>query len=162
LTDRRSAGEGVMTRRRWSRLGELFAGALRVDPAERQAWLRGACGEDEGLRAAAARILDQAGRVVQDGLPQGPEPSAPAPGPRGGGPRPRPSGAEPIGDEPAGHVAGARGFSPKAAIAAGPRRAASSEPKSVVRARLRELPMIYVLFLAMASFWRWGILGDDD
>src|SRR5262249_240465 len=64
--------------------------------------------------------------------------------------------------ERADHVPGVRGFSPRAAIAAGPRRSVSSEPRSVVRARLRELPMIYILFLAMASFWRWGILGDDD
>jgi hypothetical protein len=34
--------------------------------------------------------------------------------------------------------------------------------ESVVRARLRELPMIYILFLAMATFWRCVILGDGD
>jgi serine/threonine-protein kinase len=68
----------------------------------------------------------------------------------------------PTGDEAADQVAGAHGFSPKAAIAAVPRRYSSSVPDSVVRARLRELPMVYVLFLGMASFWRWVILGVDD
>ena len=32
----------------------------------------------------------------------------------------------------------------------------------MVRARLRELPMIYILILGMATFWRGAVLRDDD
>ncbi len=32
----------------------------------------------------------------------------------------------------------------------------------MVRARLRELPLIHILTLAMAAFWRWTILADLD
>jgi serine/threonine-protein kinase len=56
----------------------------------------------------------------------------------------------------------AHGFSPKAVIATGPQPHPISEAESVLRARLRELPMIYILILAMATFWRYAILGDDD
>jgi serine/threonine-protein kinase len=31
-----------------------------------------------------------------------------------------------------------------------------------VRVRLRELPMIYILMLGMAIFWRSAFLGNDD
>ena len=89
-------------------------------------------------------------------------PAATGSWPTRGGPRPPPPGREPIEYVPADHVAGARGFSPRAAIAAGPRPYPISEPESVVRARLRELPMIYILILAMATFWRCAVLGDDD
>jgi serine/threonine-protein kinase len=47
-------------------------------------------------------------------------------------------------------------------IAAGPGLRPLSEAESVVRARLRELPLVYILLLAMATFWRCVILGDDD
>jgi hypothetical protein len=35
-----------MTAERWRRIGELFEAAVRIDPAEREAWLRAACGGD--------------------------------------------------------------------------------------------------------------------
>ena len=138
------------------RADELFAAALRIDPSERVEWLRVACGEDEGLRAEVARLLDRDARAAHGGFRTEPGPSADdtESWSSHSGRRP-PRGREPI-------AAAAGGFSPKAAIAPGPRRPPISEPESVVRARLRELPMIYIVFLAIATFWRCVILGDDD
>src|SRR5262249_42436990 len=53
-------------------------------------------------------------------------------------------------------------FAPRAAIAAGTVQHTICEDKSVVRARLRELPMIYILILGIANFWRRTVLGNDD
>src|SRR4051794_33144981 len=157
-----------MTPGRSRRIDELYAGALRIDPAGRDAWLRGACGDDEGLRAEVARLLDQDERAARDRFLTTPGSPAPAPDRTGSWPshgesRP-PRRPEPIDRAGSGAGAGAdaRGFSPKAAIAAGSRPLPVSEAESVVRARLRELPMIYILILAMATFWRCAILGDDD
>ena len=52
------------------------------------------------------------------------------------------------------------GFTPRAAIAPHTGRHTISEPRSVVRARLRELPMIYILILGIAIFWRRAVLGQ--
>jgi serine/threonine-protein kinase len=155
-----------MTPERRRRIEELFAAALRMDPAGHEAWLHGACGDDEGLRPEVARLLDQDARAARDPFLTTPEPPARAPDQTRswfshGGSRPS-RGPEPIDRIGAGSVAGAHGFSPKAAIAAGPQRHPISEAESVLRARLRELPMIYILILAMATFWRCAILGDDD
>ncbi len=54
------------------------------------------------------------------------------------------------------------GFTPKAAIARGTGPYAVSGTPSVVRARLRELPMIYILILGMALSWTYTVLGYDD
>src|SRR4051794_33221483 len=115
-----------MTPERRRRIEELFAAALRIDPAECEAWLRGACGDDEGLRAEVARLLDQHARATRERFPAAPEPAGRAQDRTGswspqGGPRPR-RGAEPIDDAGAGSMADAGGFSPKAAIVAGPER----------------------------------------
>jgi hypothetical protein len=155
-----------MTPERWRRIDELFAGARRIEPAEREAWLRGSCGDDEALRAAVAHLLEQDERAARQSFLSAPRSSGRAPDQTGswrsyGGSRPS-RGPKSIGRVRAGPVDGANGFSPKAAIAAGSRRHPISAAESVVRARLRELPMIYILILAMATFWRVVILGDDD
>src|ERR1700728_3972124 len=59
-------------------------------------------------------------------------------------------------------VSTAGGFSHEATIVRGPEAHPLSESESVVRARLREVPMIYILFLAMATFYRVVVLGNDD
>ena len=46
-----------MTPDRWSRIDDLFDASLRLAPPEREAWLRGACGDDESLREAHAAGL---------------------------------------------------------------------------------------------------------
>ena len=164
LARRPAPREGRMTPERWRQIDDLFDAALRLDPAEREAWLRGACGGDD----------DAAGR------------GRPPPGPgRAGGPGRVPDAAR--GDGPAsgsdGELAPPRRRPPSAAspgrsTASGPRRPTtpaasppgrrsppapgrtrSPSPESVVRARLRELPMIYILILAIATFWRRAVLG---
>jgi hypothetical protein len=63
-----------MTPDRWRRIDELFAAALRIEPAERQAWLVAACGDDNRLRAEVARLLDQDERAGRDRLLAAPGP----------------------------------------------------------------------------------------
>jgi serine/threonine-protein kinase len=53
-------------------------------------------------------------------------------------------------------------FSPRAAIAAGSQPHAIAAAEASVRARLRELPMIYILLVVMATFYRVAVLRDDD
>ena len=66
-------GGGRMTPERWRRIDDLFDAALRLDPAEREAWLRGACGDDDGLRAEVGRLLAQDERADRDGFLTPPE-----------------------------------------------------------------------------------------
>src|SRR5205823_3726330 len=54
------------------------------------------------------------------------------------------------------------GFTPRAAIATHAGRPTVSEPRAVVRARLRELPMVYIVMLGIAVFWRRAVLGGAD
>ena len=46
-----------MTPERWRRIDDLFDAALQLAPAERESWLREACGGDEDLRAEVDRLL---------------------------------------------------------------------------------------------------------
>jgi serine/threonine-protein kinase len=59
-----------------------------------------------------------------------------------------------------GSFAGSSSFSPRAVIAAGSHTLPVPEAEPVVRARLRALPMAYVLILALATFWRCAVLGE--
>jgi serine/threonine-protein kinase len=61
-----------MTPERWRQIHNLFGAALGVDPAEREAWLRIACGDDE-LRAEVSRHLAQDERADRDGFLMHPE-----------------------------------------------------------------------------------------
>ena len=49
-------------RERWRRMGELLAAALAQEPAERDAFLERACGEDAALRREVASLLKAHGR----------------------------------------------------------------------------------------------------
>ena len=155
-----------MTPDRWRQIGELFDSAVRMGPDERAAWLSAACGGDDELRAEVDRLLAQDERADRDGIPTSSGPSAPPPDPTASWqPRVvvrRAQQAEPIasvGDTPADDTGG---FTPRAAIAPHAPRHSISEPRSVVRARLRELPMIYIIMLAVAIFWRRAFLGSED
>ena len=154
-----------MTPERWRRVDELFDAALRLESAKREGWLRGACGDDDGLRIEVCRLLAQDERANREGFLTPPEAVS--------GPQDRTVSWPPCDDLPlrrgattgqdeAVPVADTGGFSPKAAIAAGTGQFPLSEAPAVVRARLRELPMIYILILGMAIFWTHSVLGDDD
>ena len=113
---------------RRSRMDELFAAALRLDPAEREAWLQRACGSNNQVRAEVGRLLSQNEWAEQDG-----EPDAQGRASEETGSWPCPStghllrGPEPIDHVGARPVADSGGFSPSAASAAGPQRHPTSE-----------------------------------
>jgi serine/threonine-protein kinase len=62
-------------------------------------------------------------------------------------------------DVGAGSFADPGSFSPKAAIVTGSRTVSAPEAEPAARARLRALPVIYVLILAVATVWRCAALG---
>jgi serine/threonine-protein kinase len=54
------------------------------------------------------------------------------------------------------------GFTPRAAIAAQSARHPVCEPLAVVRSRLRELPVVYIVMLVIAILWKRAVLGHED
>ena len=151
---------------RWQQIGDLFDAAVRIDPDERQAWLRAACGEDDDLRAEVGRLLDQDERADRHGLLTPLGPASPPPdrtaswSPRAGvRPHRRPG---PIASAEETSVDDTGGFTPRAAIAPQSARHPICEPPALVRSRLRELPVIYILMLAIAMFWRRAVLASED
>jgi serine/threonine-protein kinase len=155
-----------MTSERWQRISDLFDAAVRVDPDGREAWLRTACGGDDDLRAEVGRLLAQDVWATRDGFLTPPRATGPPPDRtkswslRVGVGAPRESG--PVAASGDTSVDEAGGFTPRSAIAPKTGRHSISEPPDVVRARLRELPMIYILILVMATVWRRDVLGDVD
>jgi serine/threonine-protein kinase len=155
-----------MTPERWRRIGELFDGAVGIDPAGREAWLRAACGGDDDLRAEVGRLLAQDQRADRDGLLTPPEATGSPPDGTGSWPPhvgvrspQKPGPIAPAGDASIDEVGG---FTPREAIAPHTARRTVSEPPAVVRARLRELPIIYILILGIANFWRHAVLANED
>ena len=155
-----------MTPERWRRIDDLFDAALRLAPAEREPWLREACGGDEDLRAEVDRLLAGDERADRDGFLAPPGEAGPPAdatmisAPRAGARPPE----EPGPTAPAGgaSVDDPGGFTPRQAIAppAGP--STVSEPPDLVRARLRELPMVYILIHAASALWRRAVFGPGD
>ncbi len=155
-----------MTPERWRRVGEVFDAALRVDSAGRDEWLRAACGGDDELRGEVGRLLVQDERADRDGLLTPPGPTSPRPD-RTASWHPRPTVQAPPARRPVGpadetSVEDSGGFTPRAAIAAPPARHSICEPPALVRSRLSELPMIYILILGMAIVWKRAVLVNDD
>jgi serine/threonine-protein kinase len=146
-----------MTPERWRQIDDLFDAAIRLPHADRESWLRLA-GVDDELRAEVGRLLAQDDRAQRDGFLAPPEGT--------GRPlRERRHPQDPT--EAPGRVEAATPdetgvFSPKAAIAAGSRPQPISETPSVMRARLRELPIIYLLILGMILVWTHAVRGNDD
>ncbi len=152
-----------MTPDRWRQIDHLFDAAIRIDPARRGDWLRQACGGDDALRDEVGRLLAEDDRATRNGFLTPPEAwrrpldettSWP---PRDGFHPPRRPGS--IEDSGAGSTGDTWGFEPKAAIRADEGSHSRSEIQTVVRARLRELPMIYILIVAMAFVYR-GIVNQ--
>ena len=144
-----------------SRMDEFVGAALRIDPAEREAWLRRVSGGDDNLRAEVVRLLtenERAGRAV------GLYPPGCASGETGSwcccsSCRP-PHAPTAMRDVGAGSFADSNSFSPKAVIATGSPGLSIPEADPAVRARLGALPMIYLLILALATIGRCAVLGD--
>jgi eukaryotic-like serine/threonine-protein kinase len=68
----------------------------------------------------------------------------------------RPGPVAPAGDAPADDT---DGFTPRQAIAPQRGRHTISESPEIVRARLRELPIVYILLVAGSALWRRAVLG---
>ncbi len=155
-----------MTPKRWQQIGELFDAAVRMGPDERDDWLRAACGGDDDLRAEVGRLVAQDEQADRNGLLTPPAPASPPPDgtaswhPRAGVRKPRKRvRTAPVAET---SVYDTGGFTPRAAIAPHAARNSICEPPSVVRSRLRELPMIYVLMLGIAIFWKRAVLAHND
>ena len=148
-----------MTPDRWRQIDGLFDVALRLDPADRDGWLRLACGEDDELRAQVGRLLDQDEGAARDGFLDPPDlanrpfelttisPSRGAPAP--------PAVPATI-DLGAAEASG--GFTPKAAFAGGDGAVPVGDARSAVQVRLRELAIIYIVIIAMTIAWRLLVL----
>jgi serine/threonine-protein kinase len=153
-----------MTSERWRQIGELFDAANRIDPSGREAWLRAACGEDEDLRAQVCRLLAHDERADRNGLLTPPEAMAAPPDPTVSWP-PRVAASHSREPAPIAHAVSADnpcGFTPREAIVLDTERQPTSAPPTDVRARLRELPLIYILILVMVTFWRRDVVGSHD
>ena len=154
-----------MTPERWRRIGELFEAAVRIDPAGREAWLRAACGGDDELRTEVGRLLAQHERVDRSGFLTPPQAAGPpsdrtaSEPPRVEAPSQRPEPAGGSGDAPANESGG---LAPRRAIASQKEQQTISELTDAVRARLRELAVVYILILAASTLWSRGVLGRED
>jgi serine/threonine-protein kinase len=143
-----------MTPEQWHRIDELFHAALERKPAEREAWLRRACGRDETLRAEVKRLLAQDDRASRVGFLTPPEGQSALPDETVNWP-PRSavnlSSGPPSVDRAWNAVQDTGCFAKKAAICAGTGPNPSTEAESVVRARLRELAIFYFAIFAAAT-----------
>ena len=155
-----------MTPQRWRRIDDLFDAALQLAPAERESWLQEACGGDEDLRAEVDRLLAGDERAAHDGFLAPPGEVVPhAAGTRNWTPPtaarlPQETGTITLAraaseDDPG-------GFTPRQAIAPLAGVSTVSEPPDLVRARLRELPLVYILIHAASVLWRRTVLGPGD
>jgi eukaryotic-like serine/threonine-protein kinase len=70
------------------------------------------------------------------------------------------SGPEPTDHVGAASVADSGSFSPRAVIATGSHAPSITSAEPAVRPRLLALPVIYLLILALATFWRCAVLGE--
>jgi serine/threonine-protein kinase len=153
-----------MTPDQWGRVNELFEAAVRLDAAERNSWLEQVCSSDAQLRAEVDRLLAHDERVNRDLFlrpPEGPGPdnnhAAFEPASRAA--RNAAFELETVDLRGAQSPGPFRGFTPKAAIAAGERMLPMAYSPSVMRSRLRELAIIYIVMFAMTMFWRHVIMG---
>jgi hypothetical protein len=155
-----------MTPERWRQIDDLFDAALRLGPAERDAWLSTACAGDDVLRAEIDRLLDQDHRADRDGFLTPPESPVPSLEETGSWPAREESrrrrSPKPVDHFGAAALADTGCFAPKAAIAADGAPQPISLDENVVRSRLRQLPVVYILIVGIATFWRRTVLGSDD
>jgi serine/threonine protein kinase len=141
-----------MTPERWREIDDLFDQAVRVAPARRAAWLRDRCGGDDDLEAEVARLLVEDDRAGRNGFLVPPEATDRA---DDGTASWSPCAGSQSQDD-------SRGFTPREAIAPDTLRKTVSEPPAVVRARLRELPMVYIVMVGIAMFSRRVVFDSHD
>jgi serine/threonine-protein kinase len=147
-----------MTPDRWRQIDHLFDAAIRIDPARRGAWLRQACGDDDALRDEVGRLLEQDERASRTGFLTPPDADMRTPGevaswPPGDSRHP-PCRGDSIADSGFASGDDTGGFAPKVAIYADGGPHPQTEAQAVVRERLRELPIIYILIVGMAFVYR--------
>jgi eukaryotic-like serine/threonine-protein kinase len=147
-----------MTPERWRQVDGLFDAALRLDPAEREPWLRRAC-DDEDLRAEVGRLLAGDERAARDGFLELPESPGGEPEPRtserpGADPRHISRASETIDLAHPGTPDHHRDFTPKPAIDPGGGPALPVDLVNLCRKRLRALALIYLAIFAILPVWR--------
>ena len=134
-----------------------------IPPAEREQWLRNACGDDDKLRSDVAYLLDQETRADKYGFLRPAEVADSRVDTTAEWPAEQSPGYRP--DNDARHQAttgngdGIDRFSPKAGIATAGAAGRPTRPGRSFQSRLRELPLIYVLIFGVMLFLRPVVLG---
>ena len=155
-----------MTPARWRRIEELFAGAIRSDPAGLASWPRLARGSEEDLHAQIGHILDVNQRAERRGAMRPQEPPGQgleATVTRHAPTRPSVAGLTETVDF-AGHGSPGRPreFTPEPAIADGRGASPTAEIIPVMRNRLRALALLYLAIFAILPAWRLAVRRETD
>jgi serine/threonine-protein kinase len=149
-----------MTAERWQQISDLFDAALRLDPAERFEWVRGACGADVALRQEVDRLLAADDAASRTGFLTPADAHTPEPGVTASWPT-QPDPAE-SGQLTSVDDTGALRFSQKAVIASADPLRPAEEARAVLQHRLFELAVIYLLVFGMAFLWRHAVRRNYD
>jgi serine/threonine-protein kinase len=148
-----------MTPERWRRIDELFDNAVRLDPADRDEWLRHQCASDEDLRTEVGRLLAHDAESARDGFlnpPEGLSASTTSWPPLVAMQRTAPV------TMPNGPLGNGSGFAPRAGIVGTAGAPATTEALSFAQQRLRELAVIYSSIAGIMIFWRSVVLRNPD
>lgn len=142
---------------RWRRVAELFDEAVELPAADRDPWLRSACGDDRELLDEVRRLIRQDERAEEDGFLSPPEESASATWVR-------PKVDEPHDKSTESHEAGGRrGFTPYEAI----RHASTSTSTSIggrddARRRLVGLTTTCLCITLFILAWKYAVVRDPN
>jgi eukaryotic-like serine/threonine-protein kinase len=141
-----------MTPDRWLQINTLFEVAVELHPIDRQGWLRHACGDDNELCREVQALLEQDTSAGTEGFltpPDLPPPSLDTSSWPGRDQLPQAPRREPADRRDARAIHSDSQFAPHAAIYPGPDASRPSETEVLVRERLRGLPVIYSLLVAL-------------
>jgi serine/threonine-protein kinase len=155
----------MMTPERWQQIGDVFEAAVQIAPDSREEWVRTACAGDDDLRVEVNRLLAQDEQADREGFltltlevadPLGATGPWPA--------RPDHQSSRSPGRDGPGQDGGdaTPAFMPRAVLGPPSDRASVVEPPDIVRARLRELPIVYILLLVNSILWRYFVIGSED
>ena len=151
-----------MNAERWNRIGELFDASSSLAPAEREGWLRNACGDDDRLRAEVENLIIHDSQADRDGFLNLAEVTNPRLDATGDWTPERDrrtvAGAtDPLYPETR---PGSDGFSLKPVITSARLQRSEEEMRSVVQSRLRELTLIHVLLFGIMFLLRPLVLSS--